>query len=33
MKLSNTVVEECIEQFQKNTPLLGLVIPEESFGE
>ena len=33
MKLGNTVVAECVQQFQTNNVLLGLVIPEESFGE
>jgi glycosyltransferase involved in cell wall biosynthesis len=32
MQLAESVVEECVNQFTTNNALLGLVIPEESFG-
>ncbi len=33
MELGAKVVEQCVEQFTQHAELLGLVIPEESFGE
>jgi glycosyltransferase involved in cell wall biosynthesis len=33
MQLAPQVGEQCVEQFQQNSSLLGIVIPEESFGE
>lgn len=32
MELENNVISQCIEQFDKHPQLIGLVIPEESFG-
>jgi glycosyltransferase involved in cell wall biosynthesis len=33
MNLSPQVVEQCVNEFQKDASIKGLVIPEESFGE
>lgn len=33
MELSKEVVQECVKKMQSDTLILGLVIPEESFGE
>lgn len=33
MKLSPTVIQDCMKQIESNTGYKGLVIPEESFGE
>lgn len=32
MQLSKKVVEQCVEQFEENSQLHALVLPEESFG-
>ncbi len=32
MQLADSVVADCVNQFSSNNSLLGLVIPEESFG-
>lgn len=33
MKLSTHVISDCVEKMQKESDLVGLYIPEESFGE
>lgn len=33
MKLSNTVIENCVETMERNKDFSGVIIPEESFGQ
>lgn len=33
MTLSSRVVEHCVQEMENNTTLVGIVIPEESYGE